>query len=113
MKVLVVGARATDQGRVYVNYVIGEMGTSANEVGLQFPKIRNVAAPQGSTLGDFAGVPAVYEVSQDVREGRDGPYVVLASIRAADQPAGASSGAARPVAALNGSGVPVAVGAGR
>lgn len=100
MKVLVVGARATDNGRVYVNYVIGEMGRAGNEVGLQFPKIRNVAAPAGATLADFAGVPNVYEVQQDLREGRDGPYVVLTSIRPADSQAVAPSS---PVPALNGS----------
>ncbi len=94
MKVLVVGARATDNGRVYVNYVIGDMGTAGNEVGLQFPKIRNVAAPAGTTLADFAGVPNVYDVQQDLREGRDGPYVVLVSIRPADGQGAASSSAA-------------------
>jgi hypothetical protein len=100
VKVLVVGARATDKGRVYVNYIVGDMGTTGNEVGLQFPKVRNVAAPAGATLGDFAGVPNVYEVQQDLREGRDGPYVVLVSIRPADGQAAAPSS---PVPVLNGS----------
>ncbi len=106
MKVLVVGARSTDKGRVYVNYIIGNQATAANERGLQFPKVRNVATPQGTVLDLFVGLPNVYEVEQELVEGRDGPFVVLNSIKSAS-----SSGAQPvPVSAANGSAAPVGAG---